>query len=202
MFNFKSNKNKGFTLIELMIVISIVALLSSIILASIKTARDRAIATKFKSEIYQFINALELYGANNNGRYPHDGRGDYYQYQVKNNNDIVLGVTGLTPLETLMSPYLQSLPKVPANNFTTSGNSWAYRANRVVGLGVANTLYRCVGDVTIPKYVLLFSNQNQTTFDIFSNLPDLETIQVPANAPTLQSGPVTPQTHSRCYSPK
>lgn len=200
MFNFKSNKNKGFTLIELMIVISIVALLSSIILASIKTARDRAIATKFKSEIYQFINALELYGANNNGRYPHDGRGDYYVYQVKNNNDILLGVSGLTSLETLMSPYIKTFPKVPDNSFATSGNSWAYRANRITTQ--VNTLYKCQGDTVVPRYVLLFSDQNPTTYSIFSNLPSLETIITTTGSWNIPNASWTPASHSRCYSPK
>jgi type II secretion system protein G len=75
--------NKGFTLIELMVVISIIGLLSSIVLASLKDARDKANVTKFKEEIRQMISALELYRGDN-GKYPYEGQS--YYYVVKNNN--------------------------------------------------------------------------------------------------------------------
>jgi prepilin-type N-terminal cleavage/methylation domain-containing protein len=59
----KNNKLKGFTLIELMVVISIIALLSSVVLASVKSARDRADNTKIASEMKSLQTALELYKA-------------------------------------------------------------------------------------------------------------------------------------------
>lgn len=59
--NMKKNKTKGFTLIELMVVISIIALLSGIILAGVSQARESAKVRAFRSEVDQFINALELY---------------------------------------------------------------------------------------------------------------------------------------------
>ena len=63
--------NKGFTLIELLVVISIIGLLSSIVLASVKDARDKSSVTKFRSEMNQTINALELYRSTN-GKYPYE----------------------------------------------------------------------------------------------------------------------------------
>jgi general secretion pathway protein G len=65
MKNLKYRLSKGFTLIELMVVISIISLLSSIVLASVKEVREKARATKFRAEVDQFINALELYRADN-----------------------------------------------------------------------------------------------------------------------------------------
>ncbi len=59
----KTNKSKGFTLIELMVVISIIALLSSVVLASLKTAREKAESTKAVGELKAIQTALELYRA-------------------------------------------------------------------------------------------------------------------------------------------
>ena len=65
----KTSKSKGFTLIELMVVISIIALLSSIVLASVGAAREKAMLTKTVGEMKSLQNAVELY-KNQFGKYP------------------------------------------------------------------------------------------------------------------------------------
>lgn len=65
----KSTLQRGFTLIELLVVIAIVGLLSSIVLASLKTARDKAIDAKVLAEVHQFYLAAQLYN-NDYGGFP------------------------------------------------------------------------------------------------------------------------------------
>lgn len=65
-----STKEAGFTLIELLVVIAIVGLLASVILASLKSARERTYDAQIKSDMTQVRNALELYAGANNYSYP------------------------------------------------------------------------------------------------------------------------------------
>jgi prepilin-type N-terminal cleavage/methylation domain-containing protein len=60
---------KGFTLVELLVVISIVALLSSVVVASTNNARQKSRDARRISDIKQIRIALELY-YDVNGQYP------------------------------------------------------------------------------------------------------------------------------------
>ncbi len=61
---------KGFTLIELLVVVAIISLLSSVVLASLRDARDRAKLTAFQQDVEQFILAAELYKTDHGGELP------------------------------------------------------------------------------------------------------------------------------------
>jgi len=62
-------KNKGFTLIELLVVIAIIGLLSSVVLASLNSARLKARDARRTADIKQLQTALELY-FDSNRAYP------------------------------------------------------------------------------------------------------------------------------------
>lgn len=61
------NKKRGFTLIELLVVIAIIGILSSVVLASLNSARQKSRDARRLSDVKQLQLSLELYyDANNN----------------------------------------------------------------------------------------------------------------------------------------
>src|SRR3989338_9565085 len=78
MKNFSNLKNqKGFTLIELLVVIAIIGILSSVVLASLNSARTKARDAKRVSELKSLQTALELF-YDSSGHYPNDGASGTY----------------------------------------------------------------------------------------------------------------------------
>ncbi len=163
--------NKGFTLIELMVVISIIGLLSSIVLASLKDARDKANVTKFKAEIKQMINALELYRGDN-GKYPYEGF--TYRYHVQNNNMSIISSGGELFSPSILSKYMKTRPKVPANSYNQKSIAWSYFANPTTDNPEDNYFFRCTGDSALPKYLILIYANNPLLFKAFPELKTLE----------------------------
>lgn len=60
----------GFTLIELMVVLSIIAVLASFVMSSLQSSRQKAYDAQIVSDMTQIRNALELYANDNNYVYP------------------------------------------------------------------------------------------------------------------------------------
>lgn len=67
--NFFTNRQRGFTLIELLVVIAIIGILSSVVLASLNSARQKSRDARRIGDIKQLQLALEMYYDSNNG-YP------------------------------------------------------------------------------------------------------------------------------------
>jgi prepilin-type N-terminal cleavage/methylation domain-containing protein len=103
--------NKGFTLIELLVVVAIIGLLSSVVLASLNSARAKGRDARRKMDIEQMRNALVLY-FDANGKYPNCGL-------WSESTDATWNTTGC--LITALSPFIPTLPVDPKNN---SASPW------------------------------------------------------------------------------
>lgn len=67
---FTPREERGFTLIELLVVIAIIGILSSVVLASLNSARKKGRDARRISDVKQIQLALELYYDNNSSEYP------------------------------------------------------------------------------------------------------------------------------------
>lgn len=108
----KREGNKGFTLIELLVVIAIIGVLSSVVLASLNTARQKSRDAKRISDVKQLQLALEFY-FDSNGYYP--------------------DVTDLDSSTLVADGYIASIPHDPVGggdylyaHYPTSGNPTTY----------------------------------------------------------------------------
>lgn len=62
--------NKGFTLVELLVVVAIIGLLAGIAVVSVNSVRVKARDAKRIADVKQIQNALELYNNTKGGQYP------------------------------------------------------------------------------------------------------------------------------------
>lgn len=81
-------RTRGFTLVELLVVIGIIALLISILLPSLNRARETANRVKCASNLRQIGQAILLYSNDSKGPYP---RGIYRGDGAMNGTDVAVG---------------------------------------------------------------------------------------------------------------
>lgn len=102
---------RGFTLIELLVVIAIIGMLSSVVLASMNSARKKARDARRLSDAKSLQTALELYYSDNGGTYP------------TTNGQVSTVLTGLVP---------NNIAKLPADPTYTGANGYLYGTSDAV----------------------------------------------------------------------
>ena len=114
----KQPKPIGFTLIELIVVISIIGILAALTMASYSTAQRQARDTQRKNDLAQYRNALENYASAHDGLYTaRTGRQEADTY----------------PCDKLKPDFMSDCPSDPGS-FT-----YYYRTNRTNGASGADT---------------------------------------------------------------
>lgn len=96
------SKQRGFSLIEIMVVVVILGILASIVVPKIMGRPDEARRVKAKQDVLAIQNALDLYKLDN-GYYPSTDQGLMALVEKPNAN----------PIPNNWKQYLKSLPKDP-----------------------------------------------------------------------------------------
>lgn len=105
---FRNNRG-GFTLIELLVVVAIISLLSSVVLASLNSARAKARDARRLQDLEQIRNALNLYASDHDGAYPTGG--GYYTLYIDGQYSSTNSWTLLQ--DNFLKPYISNLPVDP-----------------------------------------------------------------------------------------
>lgn len=90
-------KRSGFTLIELLIVVAIIGILAAIAVPNFLNAQLRARVVQVYSDQRALAQGFDMYGLDNNGRYPFRGGGEWQSNVIY-------------PMLTTPIPYMNSIP--------------------------------------------------------------------------------------------
>jgi type IV pilus assembly protein PilA len=122
---------KGFTLIEILVVVAIIGVLSSVVLASLSTARMKSRDQSRVAEIIELRKAIEFY---------YSERGTYPPYAYATSpylGDDCGYQNDWCDLETTLAPYINGIPR--DNLGTALNRRYLYKSNApytTYGLGV------------------------------------------------------------------
>lgn len=108
--------SKGFTLVELLVVISLISLLSSVVFASVNSTRAKARDAKTVADIRQLVLALNLAADATGGTYPSSGGVWRCLGQTPAGQCWFQGggpYTGLDSLNNALTPYINPIPRDP-----------------------------------------------------------------------------------------
>lgn len=113
-----NHKRRGFTLVEIMIVVAIIALLASIAVPGFMRARKRSQATRILNDLRLLDGAIDMYAIENNkasGATP-----NFTDLKVYFKKGTMLYNTGNDILGNAYGPFtVDALPKVPASSKTS-----------------------------------------------------------------------------------
>lgn len=123
MIKHELSKQNGFSLIEILVVIGIIGILSSLLIPNLIGVRQRARDSQRKSDIRQMQSALELYRADN-AAYPSVIDTPYRL------NSTACTASNIFTSPNLLVTYMQKIPCDPTGTGVYNGGNYYYYSNQ------------------------------------------------------------------------
>lgn len=152
----QTNHRKGFTLIEILVVIAIIGILASVVLVAINSARSKARDAQRKQEVRQIYNAIALYQADHGGALPDLGNSDCLNVNtipstitdcIADSGDSVYSPTNWDKLTEQLRPYINLPEQDPCPTCIAQNNAATAFAQTPIGVQRALTTRGGVGYV-------------------------------------------------------
>lgn len=118
-----NSPQKGFTLIELLVVIAIIGILSSVVLASLNTAKNKANDAKRETDMHAIQTALEMYAVDHNA-YPASP-----SWAWSSRCNAWPDLAGGNVIPGLVPTYLPKMPSDPAMDTVANTCCYLYLSN-------------------------------------------------------------------------
>ncbi len=123
----KKHSNKGFTLIELLVVVAIIGILSSVVLASLNSAREKSKIALIKSTLKQLYSQAQI---------------NFTEYGSFINSNSSLNCTGPgNNLGKIVQPLIDQGIIVKCYNFYGTGSGGIYTGDDYLRLGATALIY-------------------------------------------------------------
>jgi general secretion pathway protein G len=110
---------KGFTLVEILIVVIILGILAAIVIPQFTDASTQARESSLKSDLQTVRSQIGLYEVQHNDSLPGTGAADFVTTMTGKTD--VTGAVSTDP--NAFGPYLQQMPTNPFNNMNTVGTN-------------------------------------------------------------------------------
>ncbi|MFZ2049209.1 MAG: type II secretion system protein [Minisyncoccia bacterium] len=130
--NYSKKQDKGFTLVELMTVIAIIGLLSTVVLSSVNSAKIKANNAKIKMNAKQIANAIYLARDPVTGAWPGNGTWQCLKASGTCWKGDLSADTSANNVVSKISVYMPNIPLIPNNLFpstTYAYDSYVYIPN-------------------------------------------------------------------------
>lgn len=134
----RHKNQKGFTLIEILVVIAIIGMLAGLVLLALNTTRSKSRDTKRQAEFKQIVTAMSLY-YNANASWPSSGGAWVCVGAPTAERCYSNTYTGLDSLVTALSTYLPTMPTTAADAGTSGYNRFFYNSSVAAGAFVAGS---------------------------------------------------------------